>query len=115
MVSHLLDRLDNAPHVSLLLRSSRFPADADAKKLLEERGYRVRRVDGDFFINQSVIPLTKYYDSMYGKTDVSHPHYVRTGGFYLVEKVSDTSQTRQEASDKQKSRGILQRVLNRGT
>jgi hypothetical protein len=63
-------------------------------QILQQLGYRLRTISGEYFINESNLKMEKYYDSFSGPEgglfDVSKPSYYRDKdhGFYLIEKVT---------------------------
>lgn len=88
MITHMLDRINVVPEVSLLFDSYRIGATPEVEEILKARGYQMRQVSGEYLINESNVKLQKYYDSMGGAIDVSRPYYRPFGGFYIVEKAA---------------------------
>lgn len=87
MVAHMIDRIGTVPEVSLLFDSYRIAPTAQIEELLRQRGYQIRQVSGEYFINESNVKLAKYYDSMGGVVNVAQPSTRQFGNYYLVEKV----------------------------
>lgn len=87
MMLHILDRISEAPKLSLIFDSNRFTANPDVQEVLQARGYRLREISGEYFINESNVKLAKYYDSLGGLNDVSKSSYKQFNNFYLVEKL----------------------------
>jgi hypothetical protein len=87
MMLHMLDRLSAAPELSLIFDSSRFTANPDVQEVLQARGYQLRRVSGEYFVNESNVRIAKYYDSLGGVNNVAQPSWRSFGGFYIIEKI----------------------------
>jgi len=87
MIAHMLDRISAAPEVSLLLNSYRIPPTEQITDLLSQRGYEMRKVSGQYFINESNVRLAKYYDSLGGVIDVMQPSFRDFDDFYIIERV----------------------------
>jgi len=87
MVTHMLDRISAVPEVSLLFDAFRVESAHELEELLASRGYRIRQVSGEYFINESNVKLQKYYDSMGGLVDVTQPSSRQFDNFFLIEKV----------------------------
>lgn len=86
IVTHMLDRIDSTSEVSLLFEGNRMIDSSEAKELLKERGYRVRQVSGEYFVNESNVKLAKYYDSLEGLNNVTQPSWKSFSEFYMIEK-----------------------------
>jgi len=84
---HMLDRISKAPELSLFFDSNRFGANPEVSEVLGSRGYRLRQVSGEYFVNESNVKLQKYYDSMGGLVNVTQPSYKQFNNFYLIEKI----------------------------
>jgi hypothetical protein len=88
MMLHMLDRLSATPELSLIFDSYRFTANPDVREALRARGYQLREVSGEYFVNESNVRLAKYYDSLGGINNVSQPSWRSFDGFYIIEKVA---------------------------
>jgi len=86
MMLHMLDRL-SAAELSLVFDSSRFTAGPDVQEVLQARGYQLRQVSGDYFVNESNVKLVKYYDSLDGLNNVAQPSWKSFESFYIIEKI----------------------------
>lgn len=87
MMLHMLDRLSAAPELSLIFDSNRFTASSLVQEALQARGYQLRQVSGEYFVNESNVKLAKYYDSLEGINSVAQPSWKSFGGFYIIEKI----------------------------
>lgn len=87
MMLHMLDRLSAAPELSLVFDSGRFTANPDVQKVIQARGYQLRQVSGEYFVNESNVKLAKYYDSLGGISDVSQSSWRSFSSFYIIEKI----------------------------
>jgi hypothetical protein len=87
MMLHMLDRLSAAAELSLVFDSSRFTAGPDVQEVLQARGYQLRHVSGDYFVNESNVKLAKYYDSLDGLNSVAQPSWKSFESFYIIEKI----------------------------
>lgn len=90
MVAHMIDRIGGAPEVSLLFDSDRIAPTEQIAELLRQRGYQMRQVSGEYFINESNVKLAKYYDSLGGVTNVAQPSSRNFRNFYIIERVAAT-------------------------
>lgn len=86
MIAHMLDRIEAMPEVSLIFDARMIAATAEAQILLSKRGFKLRQVSGEYFINESNVKLAKYYDSLGGALGVNQPSNRRFSNFYLIEK-----------------------------
>ncbi len=87
MVLHMLERISSAPELSLIFDGNRFTASPEVKEILQTKGYRLREISGEYFINESNVRLAKYYDSLGGVNNVAQPSYTPFSNFYLIEKL----------------------------
>lgn len=87
MMLHMLDRLSTAPELSLIFDSNRFTANPDVQDVLKARGYQLKQVSGDYFINESNVRLAKYYDSLGGPINVAQSSWKPFSEFFIIEKV----------------------------
>ncbi len=87
MILHMLDRIGTTQNLALIFDSERFSASPEDQKALQERGYSIRQVSGEYFINESNVKLSKYYDSLGGTASVDKPHYIAFSDFYIIEKI----------------------------
>lgn len=94
MILHMLDRISEAPELSLMFDSNRFTANANVQKVLKARGYRLKEISGEYFINESNVKLAKYYDSLGGVNNVAKPSWRSFERFYIIEKVKKTFKIR---------------------
>lgn len=87
MMLHMLDRLSTVPELSLIFDSNRFTANPDVQDVLRARGYQLKQVSGDYFINESNVKLAKYYDSLGGVNNVAQSFWKPFSEFFIIEKV----------------------------
>lgn len=86
MIDHLIDRFIDQPEISILFGQDTFPLNSKAVSQIESRGYKINKVSGEYFINESNVKLSKYYDSLGGENNVVLPHWKKFNSFYLIEK-----------------------------
>ncbi len=87
MMLHMLDRLSVAPDLSLLFDSNRFTTNPNFQEVLQARGYRLKQISGEYFVNESNVKLAKYYDSLGGINKVAQPSWRSFRDFYIIEKI----------------------------
>jgi len=85
MVAHVLDRLSEVPEAAIILPKN-FILAGNIRQLLADKGYILRNVSGQYFINESNVKLTKYYDSLGGGRDVRTSSWFNFENLLLVEK-----------------------------
>ncbi|MBU0978848.1 hypothetical protein KKF92_03425 [Patescibacteria group bacterium] len=88
MILHMVDRILNTPELSIIFNTHRFTARADVLKVLESRGYHIKPISGEYFINESNLKLKKYYDSLGGSIDVAEPSWTSFDNFFIIEKAT---------------------------
>lgn len=87
MLAHMLDRISGTPEVSLLFDSYRIAPTQAIEELLRQRGYQLRQVSGEYFINESNVKLAKYYDSMGGVVNVAQSSIRQFGNYNIIERI----------------------------
>jgi hypothetical protein len=87
MMLHMVDRISSSPELSLIFSGGRFSTNTRLEERLRDRGYRVREISGEYFINESNVRLVKYYDSLGGSRSVDKPYWQSFANFYILEKV----------------------------
>ncbi|HPA25439.1 MAG TPA: hypothetical protein PLK76_01625 [bacterium] len=87
MMLHMLDRLSADPELSLVFDSNRFAVNSDVQEVLRARGYKLRKISEEYFVNESNVRLTKYYDSFGGLNNVAQPAWEFFDGFCIIEKI----------------------------
>ena len=87
MLNHLMTRFKDSSSISYVFKHELFPIDTKTIDFLKINGYQVKNISGEYYINESNLKLTKYYDSLNGENDVRQAHWKKFNSFYLIEKI----------------------------